>query len=84
MTTQKKQHQVRLPLEMEASFSYVVAKLTGNDSTLNKNDIMVRALEVLVMTELMKEFSVEEAVGFLNGVTPNSVKATTKLDWRPI
>lgn len=84
MTTKKPQHQLRLPVDFEPAFQYVVQKLMKENESLNKNTIMVQAIEVMVMNELRKEFSVEEATQFLNGITPDVVKPPTKLDWRPI
>jgi hypothetical protein len=77
MVTENKQHQLRLPVNMEAAFEYVVSKLMKENVKLTKNSIMVNALRTLVMTELQKEFSLMEATKFINGVVPDGVESVT-------
>jgi hypothetical protein len=74
MATEKQNHAVRLPLNFEASFKYVVQKLMKEDDKLNKNTIMVQALQDMVKKVLLTEFSLLESTQFLNGVAPDGVE----------
>jgi hypothetical protein len=77
MVTENKQHQLRLPVNFEPAFTYVVQKLMKENETLNKNTIMVQALQDMVKKVLLTEFSLLESTQFLNGVVPDGVESVT-------